>query len=141
MQPFVIGMLCAAAGELPVILAGGTQMAAVLALIDKLEQYTQQSIPHSNVLLATTPWVARDPRSDLRGILDDCGGWAGAIPELEFSTMDCLPLRGYEQLLVKEGVGAGGACVAAITLGRASLADLHAEIDAEYLALLPDSRA
>jgi uncharacterized protein (TIGR00303 family) len=140
MQPFVIGMVCSAAREVPVILAGGTQMAAVLAVVDRLEQ-SPPRFPRSNVLLATTPWVARDPLSDLQGILNDRGGWAGAIAELDFSASECLPLRAYERRLVKEGVGAGGACVAALALGRASLAELHREIDAEYLALLPDSRA
>jgi uncharacterized protein (TIGR00303 family) len=140
MQPFVMGMLCATARDVPVILAGGTQMAAVLALVDRLEQQTSLFVPRSHVLLATTPWVARDPHADLAGILNDRGAWAGAIADLDFSTMDCLPLRSYERLLVKEGVGAGGACVAALALGRTSLDDLHREIDAQYLALFSDGR-
>ena len=141
MQPFVMGMLCATARDVPVILAGGTQMAALLALIQRLEQQGSLSIPRSYVLLATTPWVARDPNADLVGILGDCGGWAGAIPDLDFSTMECVHLRAYEQLLVKEGVGAGGACVAALALECTSLRGLHREIDAQYLALLSDGRA
>ncbi len=99
------------------------------------------NLPRSNVLLGTTPWVARDPQSDLGGILNDCGGWSATVPQLDFSEMRCEPLRAYERLLVKEGVGAGGACVAALTSGRASLAELHAEIDAQYLALLSVSHA
>jgi uncharacterized protein (TIGR00303 family) len=136
MQPFVMGMLSSAAPHIPVMLAGGTQMAAVLALSQRLEQEAGVSIPRSSVLLATTPWVARDPFSDLRGILDDRGSWAAAIPELDFSSMHCVPLRAYERFLVKEGVGAGGACLAALVLGSTSLADLHREIDAQYLELL-----
>jgi NaMN:DMB phosphoribosyltransferase len=140
MQPFVMGMLCATAVTTPVILAGGTQMAAVLALIHRLEQQTSLSIPRSHILLATTPWVARDPNADLVGILDDGGAWAGAVPDLDFSTMECVSLRAYEQLMVKEGVGAGGACVAALALGRASIEDVHREIDAQYLRLLSSDR-
>jgi NaMN:DMB phosphoribosyltransferase len=136
MQPFVMGMLVAAAELIPVILAGGTQMAAVLALTHRLEDECHMSVPRENVLLATTPWVARDPQAELQGMLTDCGGWAGASPELDFSGMSCAPLQAYEQLLVKEGVGAGGACVAALALGSASLQELHGEIDAEYLELL-----
>jgi uncharacterized protein (TIGR00303 family) len=141
MQPFVMGMLCATARDVPVILAGGTQMAAVLALIHRQEQQSSRSIRRSDVLLATTPWVARDPHADLVRILGDCGGWTGVIPHLDFSTMKCLPLHAYEQLLVKEGVGAGGACVAALARGRTSLSGLHREIDAQYLALFSDGRA
>jgi uncharacterized protein (TIGR00303 family) len=141
MQPFVMGMLVSAAPNVPVLTAGGTQMAAVLAATCRLGQETGLNLQRSNVLLGTTPWVARDPQSDLGGILNDCGGWSGAVPQLDFSNMRCEPLRAYERLLVKEGVGAGGACVAALTSRTVSLAELHAEIDAQYLALLSDSHA
>ncbi|HEX3247116.1 MAG TPA: TIGR00303 family protein [Chloroflexota bacterium] len=135
MQPFLMGMLVAAADLVPVMLAGGTQMAAVLSVTHRLEQEHDLRVPRENVLLATTPWVARDPQADLLSMLTDCGGWAGAIPELDFSGMSCRPLQSYEQLLVKEGVGAGGACVTALALESASLQELHGEIDAEYVAL------
>ncbi|MFN0074829.1 MAG: nicotinate mononucleotide-dependent phosphoribosyltransferase CobT [Chloroflexota bacterium] len=135
MQPFVAGLLFAAAPRAPIILAGGTQMAAVLAIVNRLEQERAQTLPRDQIVLATTPWVARDPNADLKTILQGCGNWAGAVPRLDFSAMRCSPLRAYEQLLVKEGVGAGGACLTALARCHVSITRLHDEIDAQYLHL------
>lgn len=135
MQPLVAGMLFGAVPTTSVLLAGGTQMAAVLALTQRLETELGRRLDRSRVLLGTTPWVAQDPYADLRGILRASGGWAAATPTLDFSRMRCLPLRAYEQFLVKEGVGAGGAALGALARGT-GLKALHAEIDAQYQQLL-----
>jgi len=54
---------------------------------------------------------------------------------LDFSASRHAGLREYEGFLVKEGVGAGGACLAALLAGS-SIEQLHAQIDATYDELL-----
>jgi uncharacterized protein (TIGR00303 family) len=135
MQPFVAGLIVGAAPRCLVTLAGGTQMAAVLAMVHRLEMEMESAIDRDRVLLATTPWVARDPHADLAAIIKAGGNWNGAIPELDFNSMAHRPLRHYEDFLVKEGVGAGGMCLAAISSVAASLGEVHAEIDQQYLSL------
>jgi NaMN:DMB phosphoribosyltransferase len=138
MQAFAMGMICAAAPTIPVMLAGGTQMAAVLGLTHRLLQENNRKLPVNHVVLATTPWVARDPHADLAAILEAAGGWPAAIPRLDFSAMHCESLRAYERFLVKEGVGAGGLALAALLSGQATLTELHEEIDAQYQRFVSD---
>ncbi len=58
------GLVVGAAGQVPVLMAGGTQMSAVLALINALEPDVL-----CNVAVGTTRWVAKDKSSDLKGIV------------------------------------------------------------------------
>lgn len=113
----------------PVILGGGTQMAAVLALMAKLAEEGEPLDP-SNLALATTRWVANDPSSDLEGILNRI---TLAVPafeaSLDFSGCRHEGLRRYEEGLVKEGVGAGAAAFAALASGCATLETLTLRID------------
>jgi len=56
--------------------------------------------------------------------------------DLDFSQSRHMGLRAYEQFLVKEGVGAGGACIAALLATDTSVEQLEAQIDAVYDDLL-----
>ena len=58
------GLVIGAAGQVPVLMAGGTQMSAVLALINALQPDVL-----CNVAVGTTRWVAKDKSSDLKGIV------------------------------------------------------------------------
>lgn len=138
MQPLVAGLILSALPRLPVVLAGGTQMAAVLAIVDRLAHERREQLERNRLVLATTPWVARDPSADLIGILEGTGGWCAAAPRLDFAAMEFEPLRHYERYLVKEGVGAGGTALAALLTGRITLDGLHRAIDATYRHYLSD---
>ncbi len=94
-----------------VVLAGGTQMAAVLAILSELGV-------RGGVAVATTPWIIRDETSDLLGLVRDVAPWAPVL-YAEFSLRGSrFPgLRAYEEGWVKEGVGAGGALVLAAARG------------------------
>ena len=134
MQPLVAGMAVAAASDAcDVLLAGGSQMLAIAALL--------QALGGTDVLqrvaVGTTRWVADDPSADLCGLAADINpDLVVMAANLDFSGSRHPSLRQYERNLVKEGVGAGGACIAALLGGFCSLDDLHACIDETYDALI-----
>ncbi|MBI5015774.1 MAG: TIGR00303 family protein [Deltaproteobacteria bacterium] len=128
MQPAVAVMALEASLRVPVVLGGGTQMAAVAALALRL---LSEGHPGKveNLGLATTRWVADDASADLPGILGDLGGSVAAFAAgLDFGGSAIPNLCRYEEGLVKEGVGAGAAAFAAF-LGGWSHADLLGRIE------------
>lgn len=140
MQPFVAGLALAAHLRLPVLLAGGSQMAAVLALA--LQQAAHASLPvaRENLAVVTTGWVARDPAADLAGLARQVAAPGSASErEVPFLASDVpfggsrhASLRRYEDFLVKEGVGAGAALVAAALKTGADRASLLTAVEAVY---------
>ncbi|MEH2121622.1 nicotinate mononucleotide-dependent phosphoribosyltransferase CobT [Nostoc sp.] len=122
MQVVVAGMAIAASRSCGVMLAGGTQMLAVYALISAIAQAYALSWQPEAVVVGTTRWVAEDPTGatvDLalnlgKGSLTQSGGTPPLLAtHLSFAD-SCYPqLRAYEQGFVKEGMGAGAACIAA----------------------------
>ena len=114
MQPLAAGLLLEAAlGGVPVVLAGGSQMAAVLALALALALPEQRSVLIAVTALATTRWVAEEASSDLVRLLQHLGRhWQ--VDPLAFRCSLAFPppchpaLASYEEGYVKEGVGAGG---------------------------------
>ena len=101
--------------EIPIILAGGTQMAAVCAIIKSI----QPNFDFSRINLSTTVFVAGDETADLFGILkqiDDSITVNVVDPEFEKSEHEGL--KNYLKGFVKEGAGAGGAMYTALTLGN-----------------------
>lgn len=111
--------LCAALSrDVPVVLAGGTQMLAVVALMVAAENAGSCAVRWENVAVGTTRWVLDDPSADFRGLLDAIRpGLATFAAGLDFSQCADRGLRRYEEGLVKEGVGAGGLAVAALLKG------------------------
>ncbi|NEO27069.1 MAG: TIGR00303 family protein [Kamptonema sp. SIO4C4] len=113
MQPVVAGMAIAASRHTGVLLAGGTQMLAVYALMQHMTQ--QGAIPWQpqQVVVGTTGWVAADPTGDTVGLAQLIGDVPLLAAKLDFSTAQWEVLRAYEAGYVKEGVGAGGCAIAA----------------------------
>jgi uncharacterized protein (TIGR00303 family) len=134
MQPLVAGFVGGAiAIGSDVLLAGGSQMLAVAALV----RATLGAAALERVAVGTTRWVALDPAADVPGLAADVDPRLPLLgANLNFSCSRHAPLRAYEQFLVKEGVGAGGACIAALLATGAGLAELHEAIDAAYDPLL-----
>lgn len=114
MQALAAGLLLGAAGRrVPVLLAGGSQMAAVLALALALAPAHQRPWLAAYGALGTTAWVAQEPGSDLSLLLQRVGERWGVRPmafasSLRFAHCRSAALRDYERGYVKEGVGAGG---------------------------------
>lgn len=103
MLAFVTGMLGSASSVGKVILAGGTQMAAVLGLASRM------GFNEANTMLCTTSYIMDDHDADLRGLVGEITDIAAASvnPGLERSRFEGL--RAYSEGFVKEGAGAGGA--------------------------------
>ncbi|MCC5635857.1 TIGR00303 family protein [Nostoc sp. CHAB 5844] len=121
MQVVVAGMAIAASRRCGVMLAGGTQMLAVYALTTAISQAYDLFWQPTQVIVGTTRWVAEDPTGgtvDLALHLDKSTKNQSIIPtllstQLSFANSRYPQLQAYEQGFVKEGVGAGAACIAA----------------------------
>jgi NaMN:DMB phosphoribosyltransferase len=113
MQVAVAGMAIAASRTCGVLLAGGTQMLAVYALMQAIaDQFTLEWQP-AQIVVGTTRWVAQDSSGDTVGLAKAIGSVPLLATELSFTDSRFAQLRAYEQGYVKEGVGAGGAAIAA----------------------------
>ncbi|HID27946.1 MAG TPA: TIGR00303 family protein [Methanosarcinales archaeon] len=110
MQVVHTGIAIGAKDKIPVMLAGGTQMAAILALIDATVSNTD------NIFIGTTKWIIEDKTSDLKGLVNQIADIPILAANLDFSAISTSNqgLQKYEEGTVKEGVGAGGASIAAM---------------------------
>ncbi len=122
MQVVVAGMAIAASRRCGVLLAGGTQMLAVYALMSAIAQAYGLFWQPEEVVVGTTRWVAEDPTGgtvELAQLIGNSNGsFDGVSPpllatRLSFANSRYPQLQAYEQGFVKEGMGAGGACIAA----------------------------
>jgi len=124
MQALAAGLVLELAPRgVPVLLAGGSQMAAVLALALALAAPEQRGILAAAALVATTAWVVEEPGSDLALLLSRIGAHWGVEPRLQAAALrfnGCRrgELRDYERGYVKEGVGAGGVALLWQIAGR-----------------------
>lgn len=114
MQPAVAGMALAALQRTHVILGGGTQMMAVLALMKAIAAARRLQVPWENLAVATTCWVSEDTGADLAGLAREVGVSPVLASGLDFGHSLYPAMRLYEEGYVKEGVGAGAAAVAAM---------------------------
>lgn len=126
MQPVVAGMAIAASHRVPVLLAGGTQMLAIYALMQSLHGTFPWIL--EQVAVGTTRWVAEDATGDTVGLADLLRTPLLAT-QLNFAGSSLEPLRAYERGFVKEGVGAGGCAIAAHLQGW-DTATLMAQVEA-----------
>ncbi len=133
MMPAFAGMVVGAAGDIPVLMAGGTQMGAILAIVKALKPEIL-----GNVAVGTTRWIIADRTADLAGIVAQIADVPVLAANLDFGQSKFDGLKAYEAGVVKEGVGAGGACIAAIlkSSGKISKADLLAEVEKIYSQLV-----
>ncbi len=110
MMPVNVGMIIGASETIPVIVGGGTQMSAVIACAYELEPKIV-----GNVIHGTTRWLVKDKNSNVRKINDSI---TNDIPMvyvmMDYTDSPYDGLKAYEWGYVKEGVGCGGASVAAI---------------------------
>ena len=112
MQPVVAGLALAASRTRPVLLAGGTQMLAVYALMTAMAAAEGYPWHPENVVVGTTRWVAEDVTGDTVGLAALTGACLMAT-QLSLADSRFEALRAYERGFVKEGVGAGGCAIAA----------------------------
>ncbi len=128
------GLVLGAAPQIPVLMAGGTQMTAVLAVVNALNPDVL-----CNVAVGTTRWIIQDKSCDLKGIVSQISKDVPVLAaDLDFVNSRFKGLKAYEQGVVKEGVGAGGSAIAAMAkLGDAvDKALLLKEIERNYSLLV-----
>ena len=101
MQIAVTSFVNSLPGDVEVVLAGGTQMMAVAALIRDCGN-------DRPLLVATTKYVAQDKSASFERYAEKIGVEFYAAP-LDFSRSKFQGLADYEKGFVKEGVGMGGA--------------------------------
>jgi uncharacterized protein (TIGR00303 family) len=113
MQIAAAGMALAASRSCGVMLAGGTQMLAVYALMAALARECAIAWRPDRVVVGTTRWVAEDPTGDTAGLANEVSGVPLLAADLSFAASSYEQLRAYDRGYVKEGVGAGGCSIAA----------------------------
>jgi NaMN:DMB phosphoribosyltransferase len=130
MMPSVAGIASgalAAGGR--VMLAGGTQMATVVAILKRLGK------PLDGLCIGTTSYVAKDPSADLAGLV---GAASRHVPilscDLHMGESIKPGLQAFAKGFVKEGVGAGGVSIAAMlkSKGKITGKKLLRVIEKEY---------
>jgi uncharacterized protein (TIGR00303 family) len=126
MIPFVAGMLSSASEITNVILAGGTQMTAVLALAEAI------GYDKDRTALGTTSYIIDDKSANLLEIVKSISDIPvlSVNPRLEDSKFSGL--RAYSEGFVKEGVGAGGSIIASMLKTGIDSQKLLELIDKEY---------
>jgi uncharacterized protein (TIGR00303 family) len=129
MQVAVAGLMVGAAKKVPVMLAGGTQMAAVLAVVNEIDPSLIDCMS-----IATTRWLIKDQSSDIVGLVSQVGDVPVMAANLDFKRSRHSGLQAYESGVVKEGVGAGGVTISSIakTAGQITMKSLQEEIEREY---------
>jgi len=132
-QPALAGLVLGAADRVPVIMAGGTQMAAVLAVVK-----ASNPTVLDNVAVGTTRWIVADKTADLKGLVAEIADVPVLAADLDFSRSRFDGLRAYDAGVVKEGVGCGGASMAAMLKSNGSITKdvLLREIENNYKQLV-----
>jgi len=127
MMPAVIGII--KGSKVPVLLAGGTQMAPILACLSEEGEYDP-----GRVFVGTTKYVVEDEDSDIQDLLSQVGEFALFSADPGFSESKYRGFTLYEKGYVKEGVGAGGAQLAAAlkTRGEVTPEDMVRKCEEVY---------
>jgi uncharacterized protein (TIGR00303 family) len=114
MQAVAAGIAIACSRKCGIMLAGGTQMLAVYALINAIAKFHKLAWEPQQVVIGTTRWVAEDQTGatiELAKLLENSPPLLGT--GLDFTRSRFTQLQAYEQGFVKEGVGAGAISIAA----------------------------
>jgi len=126
MIPVVAGMVSTASQTSKVLLAGGTQMAAVLALGHST------GFDENNIAIGTTSYIVNDNSANFLDTVKEIADIPilSINPKLEYSKIQGL--RSYSEGFVKEGAGAGGAMISAILKTGITSEKLLEKTEEEY---------
>jgi len=123
MIPSVAGILSTASEYTNVILAGGTQMAAVLAFAKNI------GFNEKNTVICTTSYIVDDKTANLVDTVRQIADIPMLVAKLRLGQSKISGLRSYAEGFVKEGAGAGGASIACM---------IKTDLDSEKLLLLTE---
>jgi uncharacterized protein (TIGR00303 family) len=134
MIPAVTGLACGISDSgSNVMLSGGTQMTAVLAVIKAMNR------PLDRLCIGTTSYVAHDPSSDIRSISKEI---SPNLPiyaiDLHFDESKKPGLQTFARGFVKDGAGAGGVSIIAMLKSAGSLTahSILKSVERQYDSLL-----
>ncbi len=112
MLPAVAGVIMGA--NVPVVLAGGTQLTAACAIVKAIDN----NFDFSKTCLATTSYVVADETADLLDIIKQIGNISVNAVNPFFEESSVEGLKNYTKGYIKEGAGAGGAMFLALMKGH-----------------------
>ena len=126
MIPFVAGMLSSASGVSKVMLAGGTQMSAVLAFTSKI------GFNEENTAIGTTSYITNDESANFKDLVQKIVDIPiiSVDPGLKHSRYSGL--RAFSEGFAKEGVGAGGTIISSMLKTGNDSTKFLEMVEAEY---------
>ncbi len=108
MIPFVAGMLSSASSVSKVMLAGGTQMAAVLAFASKI------GFNEKNTAIGTTSYITNDKTANFKDLVHDIADIPILSVDPGMKNSKFSGLKAFSEGFAKEGVGAGGSIISSM---------------------------
>ena len=108
MIPFVAGMLSSASGVSDVMLAGGTQMAAVLAFASKI------GFNEENTAIGTTSYITGDKSANFTSLVKKIADIPAIAVNPGLENSKYPGLRAFSKGFAKEGVGAGASIISSM---------------------------
>ena len=108
MIPFVAGMLSSASNVSDVMLAGGTQMAAVLAFASKI------GFNLENTSIGTTSYIANDKNANFINLVEQIADIPIISVDPGLKNSRYPGLKAFSEGFAKEGVGAGGSIISSM---------------------------
>ena len=129
MIPFVSGMLSSASSVSNVMLAGGTQMLAVLAFASKI------GFDEKSTVIGTTSYVTDDKNANFTNMVKQIADVPAISVDPGLKNSKYSGLRSFSEGFVKEGVGAGGSIISSmLKTGNSQLKFLEM-VEKEYSRL------
>jgi len=108
MIPFVAGMLSSASSVSNVMLAGGTQMAAVLAFASKI------GFNEENTAIGTTSYITDDDSANFTTLVKEIADIPAISVNPGLENSQYSGLKAFSEGFAKEGVGAGGSIISSM---------------------------
>ncbi|KAF6245378.1 MULTISPECIES: nicotinate mononucleotide-dependent phosphoribosyltransferase CobT [Nitrosopumilus] len=108
MIPFVAGMLSSASSVSKVMLAGGTQMAAVLAFASKI------GFNEESTAIGTTSYITNDKSANFKELVQNIADIPVLSVDPGMKNSEFSGLKAFSEGFAKEGVGAGGAIISSM---------------------------
>ena len=126
MIPFVAGMLSSASKASRVMLAGGTQMTAILAFASEVGFNVE------NTAIGTTSYVTDDPSANFADLVKSVSDVPAISVDPHLNRSVYPGLRAFSHGFAKEGVGAGGAVISSMIKSGMDSSKFLALAESEY---------
>ncbi|MCV0430605.1 nicotinate mononucleotide-dependent phosphoribosyltransferase CobT [Nitrosopumilus sp.] len=108
MIPFVAGMLSSASSISNVMLAGGTQMASVLAFASKI------GFNEEKTAIGTTSYITNDETANFTSLIKEIADIPAISVNPGLQNSKFSGLKAFSEGFAKEGVGAGGSIISSM---------------------------